>query len=102
MKWLKFWKPIVETDCKFVPHLCMLGAGFCGGVFIHFVSQLIDAVFDRSWYVAVPNVVGSGLMSIVILVVMALCLHRWSRQPDVQEMLQQAKDEKKAQLEVTS
>ena len=97
MKRIKFWNPKTETDRKFVPHLCMLGAGFCGGIFVHFGTQLIDAVFARSWYVAVPNVVGSGSMSIVILVVMALCLHRWSRQPNVQELLQQARNEKKVE-----
>ena len=80
----------------------MLGAGFCGGVFVHFVSQLIDAVLDRSWYVAVPNVVGSGSMVVIALIVMVLLIHRWARHPDVQELLQQTKDEKNAKLEAMS
>ena len=101
MKRIKFWNPKTETDRKFVPHLCMLGAGFCGGIFVHFGTQLIDAVFTQNWYGAPHNVVISGSMAATILVVMALCLHRWSRQPDVQELLQQARNEKNAKLEAT-
>ena len=101
MKWLKSRKPTTEANRKLVPYLHMLAAGFCGGVSVHFIIELIHAVFAQSWYGTLPNAVVSGSMAVIALIVMVLLIHRWARHPDVIGPLQQAKDEKKAQLEAT-
>ena len=98
MKWFKFREFKTNAERKFVPHMCMLGAGFCGGVFVHFASESINVAFIQDWY----NLSVSGSMSIITLVVMALCLHRFAHHPDVQDLLQQARDEKNAESEVAS
>ena len=103
MKWLKSKKPMTETNRKLESYVLAAMFGASVGAFAVYAAVLIHTIFDQNSDNIGNRLIVFGLASAVMVALGACAAVFWVRDPNMsQKLLQQAKDEKKAQLEATS